>query len=65
MKSSYAPLNANRWSTSPSSKWRSTASRSKGGQGPGSDADIVAHFRDGGKGWQTRLNAALRQIVDS
>lgn len=24
------------------------------------DADIVAAFKTGGKGWQTRLNAALR-----
>ena len=29
------------------------------------DADIVAHFRESGKGWQTRLNEALRQVVDS
>lgn len=29
------------------------------------DADIVAHFREGGKGWQTRLNEALRQAIDS
>ena len=29
------------------------------------DADIVAHFRNGGKGWQTRLNEALRQVIDS
>ena len=28
------------------------------------DADIVAHFRESGKGWQTRLNEALRQVVD-
>ncbi len=24
------------------------------------DSDVVAHFRDGGPGWQSRLNAALR-----
>ena len=28
------------------------------------DADIAAHFRGTGKGWQTRLNAALREFVD-
>ena len=27
------------------------------------DADIVAHFRADGKGWQTRINDALRQAV--
>ena len=27
------------------------------------DADIVAHFREGGRGWQTRLNEALRQVI--
>ena len=27
------------------------------------DADIVEHFRDGGKGWQTRLNDTLREAV--
>lgn len=27
------------------------------------DADLVAHFRDNGKGWQTRLNETLRQAV--
>ena len=27
------------------------------------DADIVAHFREGGKGWQTRLNDTLRRAV--
>jgi uncharacterized protein (DUF4415 family) len=27
------------------------------------DADIMAHFRAGGPGWQTRLNAALRRAV--
>ncbi len=27
------------------------------------DADVVAHFRAGGKGWQTRLNSALREAV--
>ena len=29
------------------------------------DADIVAHFRESGKGWQTRLNDALRQVISS
>ena len=27
------------------------------------DADLVAHFREGGPGWQTRLNDALRRAV--
>ncbi len=27
------------------------------------DADLVAHFRDGGPGWQTRLNDALRRAI--
>ncbi len=27
------------------------------------DADIVAHFRQSGKGWQTRLNDTLRKAV--
>ena len=27
------------------------------------DADIVAHFRESGRGWQTRLNDALRKAV--
>lgn len=27
------------------------------------DADVVAHFRNEGRGWQTRLNAALRRAV--
>ena len=27
------------------------------------DADIVEHFRDGGKGWQTRLNDTLREAI--
>ena len=27
------------------------------------DADIVAHFRESGKGWQTRLNNTLRKAV--
>ena len=28
------------------------------------DADIVAAFREQGEGWQTRLNAALREWLD-
>ena len=28
------------------------------------DADIVAAFREQGEGWQTRLNAALRDWLD-
>ena len=27
------------------------------------DADVVGHFRKGGKGWQTRLNDTLRNAV--
>lgn len=27
------------------------------------DADIAAHLRSSGPGWQTRLNATLRQII--
>ena len=27
------------------------------------DSDIVARFRESGRGWQTRLNEALRQVV--
>lgn len=27
------------------------------------DADVVGYFRAGGKGWQTRLNAALRKAA--
>ena len=27
------------------------------------DADIAAHFRATGKGWQTRLNAILRRAI--
>jgi uncharacterized protein (DUF4415 family) len=27
------------------------------------DADVVAHFRKGGPGWQTRINAALRKAA--
>ena len=29
------------------------------------DTDIVAHFRESGKGWQTRLNDALRRVINS
>lgn len=29
------------------------------------DAGIVAHFRATGRGWQTRLNEALRRFIDS
>ena len=28
------------------------------------DADVLEHFKAGGAGWQTRLNAALRRAVD-
>ena len=27
------------------------------------DADLVAHFKAGGKGWQSRINAALRKAA--
>lgn len=27
------------------------------------DPDVLAHFKAGGKGWQTRINAALRKIA--
>ena len=27
------------------------------------DDDVIAHFRDGGDGWQTRINAALRKAA--
>lgn len=27
------------------------------------DADVLAHFRKGGAGWQSRINAALRKVA--
>jgi uncharacterized protein (DUF4415 family) len=27
------------------------------------DRDVVAHFRAGGRGWQSRINAALRRVA--
>jgi uncharacterized protein (DUF4415 family) len=27
------------------------------------DADVLAHFRKGGAGWQSRINAALRKAA--
>ncbi len=27
------------------------------------DQDVIAHFKQGGKGWQTRANAALRKAA--
>ncbi len=27
------------------------------------DDDIVAYFRRGGRGWQSRINAALRKVA--
>jgi uncharacterized protein (DUF4415 family) len=27
------------------------------------DPDVVAHFRAGGPGWQSRINAALRKAI--
>ncbi len=29
------------------------------------DRDILEHFRDGGPGWQDRINEALRKVVKS
>ena len=29
------------------------------------DADLLAAFKSGGKGWQTRINAALREWLDT
>ena len=29
------------------------------------DADVLAHFRNGGDGWEARVNAALRQVIAS
>lgn len=29
------------------------------------DRDVVAHFKKDGKGWQTRVNAALREVITS
>lgn len=28
------------------------------------DPDVIDHFKAGGPGWQTRINAALREAVD-
>lgn len=28
------------------------------------DADVLDHFKAGGKGWQTRINAALRKAIE-
>jgi uncharacterized protein (DUF4415 family) len=27
------------------------------------DPDVIEHFKAGGKGWQTRINAALRKVA--
>ena len=27
------------------------------------DPDVISHFKDGGRGWQTRINAALRKVA--
>ena len=29
------------------------------------DADVLAHFRNGGDDWEARVNAALRQAMDA
>jgi len=29
------------------------------------DADVLAAFKAGGRGWQTRINAALKEWVDA
>lgn len=28
------------------------------------DPQIIQHFKDGGKGWQSRINAALQEYVE-
>ena len=28
------------------------------------DADVLDHFKADGKGWQTRINAALRKVME-
>jgi uncharacterized protein (DUF4415 family) len=28
------------------------------------DADLIAHFKSGGAGWQTRINATLRRAMN-
>ena len=27
------------------------------------DTDVIAHFKSEGRGWQTRINAALRKVA--
>jgi len=27
------------------------------------DPDVISHFKGGGRGWQTRINAALRKVA--
>jgi uncharacterized protein (DUF4415 family) len=27
------------------------------------DPDVIAHFRRGGRGWQSRINEALRKVA--
>ena len=50
--------------------------RRPGGRGPGRrprkqavtlrlDPDIVEHFQRGGAGWQTRINATLREAIET
>ena len=29
------------------------------------DAEVIAYFKSAGKGWQTRLNAALQEYIQS
>lgn len=29
------------------------------------DADVLAHFRNQGRGWQSRMNAVLRSFIES
>lgn len=29
------------------------------------DADVIEHFKADGKGWQTRINAALRRAMEN
>lgn len=53
---------------------RAAFAKNKGGRPRGSDKEqvtlrldksVLAHFRAGGAGWQTRLNEALRALVGS
>ena len=54
--------------------WRSATVRRPGQRGPQKaptkkqvtlrlDGEVLAHFRNGGRGWQTRLNDTLKRLV--